>query len=817
MGVEEVLSHIPAAVVVVEAGSRRIVYANPRAPQMTAQLGRPIPPDLTEDWEIFHQDGRSYDVDEWPLVRSLTTGEEVVDEEYFNVLADGSRLFVRASSAPMFDDAGAVVGGVLVMTDVTEQKAEAERLTYLAGLLNNTEDAIVALDAEWFITAWNPGAERMYGWTADEVLGRHTLEVARLEMSYEERAEVRSAVAEHGRWRGEVVAYRKDGTQVWVELITVALRDESGGITGFLGIHRDVSERKRAEQDVREAHRRAETILESISDEFLALDRDWRYTYANQRTLSAARNAGITAANLLGANIWERYPELVGTPFYDAAHRAVRERTAVELDVRSPVSGRWLEARLYPSESGLSVYFRDVSERKRADEELRESRRRSETILESITDAFVAVDHDWRYTYLNDRALRSTQEWLGRPISREELLGRSLWDVFPETVGAEPYVKYHEAVRDGRSVQFETYFAAKDQWFETHAYPSESGLSVYFRDVSERKRMEHERQRRAREQVLVADLGLRALASDDLQALMAEAVELVGRTLDVALAMVAEMPPGSDEAIFRAGVGWREGVVGRAIERGHDSQGGYALLRGEPVVAEDQANDPRFKRSALADEHGVVSALTVTIASPAEPFGVLEALSTRRRAFSESDVSFVQSVANVLAGAVERRRANERLAEVREVERRRIARELHDQALQDLTHALALAGRMRGADGSPSGSDELTAALKRVGEQLRGAVYDLRLGDERETPFHELLESLVGVHRAIAVDSEIELDVGTGVPRDALGAVGAETLQVVGEALTNARRHAGGRSVRVAIWGAAGKLLRRGLRRRARV
>ena len=270
--------------------------------------------------------------------------------------------------------------------------------------------------------------------------------------------------------------------------------------------------------------------------------------------------------------------------------------------------------------------------------------------------------------------------------------------------------------------------------------------------------------------------------------------------------MVAEMPPGSDEAIFRAGVGWREGVVGRAIERGHDSQGGYTLLRGEPVIAEDQANDPRFKRSALADEHGVVSALTVTIASPAEPFGVLEALSTRRRAFSESDVSFVQSVANVLAGAVERRRANERLAEVREVERRRIARELHDQALQDLTYALALADRMRGADGSPSGSDELTAALKRVGEQLRGAVYDLRLGDERETPFHELLESLVGVHRAIAVDSEIELDVGTGVPRDALGAVGAETLQVVGEALTNARRHAGARSVRVAMWGAAGKL-----------
>src|SRR3979409_432398 len=156
MGVEEVLGHIPAAVVVVEAGSRRIVYANPRARQMTAQLGRSIPPGLTEDWEIFQHAGRPSVVDEWPLVRSLTTGEEVVDEEYFNLRADGSRLFVRARSAPIFGDAGAIVGGVLVMTDLTEQKAEAERLTYLAGLLDTTEDAIVALDAEGFETGGNP-------------------------------------------------------------------------------------------------------------------------------------------------------------------------------------------------------------------------------------------------------------------------------------------------------------------------------------------------------------------------------------------------------------------------------------------------------------------------------------------------------------------------------------------------------------------------------------------------------------------------------------------------------------------------------------
>src|SRR4051812_5003104 len=686
MGVEEVLGHIPAAVVVVEAGSRRIVYANPSARQMTAQLGRFIPPGLTEDWEIFHHDGRPYDVDEWPLVRSLTTGEEVVDEEYFNLRADGSRLFVRASSAPIFGDAGAIVGGVLVMTDLTEQKAEAERLTYLAGLLGNTEDAIVALDAEWFITVWNPGAERMYGWTADEVLGRHTLEVARLATSYEERAEVRRAVVEHGRWRGEVVAYRKDGTPVCVELITVALRGERGGIAGYLEIHREVTERKRAEEDLREARRSSEAILESISEAFFGVDREWRYTFVNERGLAEAGGIpgrSLGPSDLLGRTVWEVFPELVGTTFDREAHRALRQQAVVEFETRSPVTGRWMDVRLYPSEAGLSIYLHDITERKRAEEELR---------------------------------------------------------------------------------------------------------------------------RRAEQQALVAELGGRALASDDLQWVLEEAVGLLVRTLGVELACVAELPAARDGVILRAGVGWREGYIGRRSERGRDSQVGYTLLRAEPVIAMDQANDPRFKRSALAGEHGVVSALTVMIASPDEPFGVLEALSTRRRSFSPSEVSFMQAVANVLASAVERSRAHERLLGVREAERRRIARDLHDEALQNLTHAQALAARTRSASRVGAPPDELSAALKSVGEQLRAAIYDLRLGGEQHTPFPQLLESLVAVHRAIAVDPEIELELRGGVPAGPLGATGTETLRILGEALTNARRHARARRVRVSVWSSDGKL-----------
>ncbi|WP_084286189.1 PAS domain S-box protein [Solirubrobacter soli] len=677
MGVEEVLGHIPAAVVVVEAGSRGIVYANPRAQRMTAQLGRSIPPDLTEDWEIFHHDGRPYDIDEWPLVRSLTTGEEVVDEEYFNLRADGSRLFVRASSGPIFGDSGAIVGGVLVMTDMTEQKAEAERLTYLAGLLDNTEDAIVAMDERYLLTVWNKGAERLYGWRADEVVGRPVSDVARTNLSEAQRTELRRELAANGRWRGEVTVARKDGTTVDVELISVALRGQQPDITGYLAIHRDISERKGAEEALRAARGRSEAILESISDEFFAVDREWRYTYINERALAhAGRIPGrdLEAADFLTRTVWELFPDLVGSTFDHEAHRALREQAVVELEMRYPVTGRWTDVRVYPSEAGLSVYVHDITERKRAEEELR---------------------------------------------------------------------------------------------------------------------------RRAEQQAHVAELGRRALASDDLQWVLEEAVGLLVRTLGVELACVAELPADRDEVILRAGAGWREGYVGRRFERGRDSQVGYTLLRGEPVIAEDQANDPRFKRSALAGEHGVVSALTVMIESPDEPFGVLEALSTQARSFSPSEVDFVQAVANVLASAVERSRAHKRLLEVLEAERRRIARDLHDEALQNLTHALALAVPAGSAGGPP---DELSATLKSVGEQLRAAIYDLRLGGEQRRPFPQLLESLVAAHRAIAVDPEIELDVRGAMPAGPLGAIGTETLRILGEALSNARRHAHARHVRVSVW-----------------
>jgi DNA-binding NarL/FixJ family response regulator/signal transduction histidine kinase len=168
-----------------------------------------------------------------------------------------------------------------------------------------------------------------------------------------------------------------------------------------------------------------------------------------------------------------------------------------------------------------------------------------------------------------------------------------------------------------------------------------------------------------------------------------------------------------------------------------------------------------------------------------------------------------RAVANVLAKAIERKETEERLEEVREAERSRIARDLHDQALQYLAHAKSLAHLARTNLGDPELAgwlSQLSASLGRVEQQVRAIIYDLRLEEEQDRTFSELLVSLIELHRTMAPNCDIRLDMGDGILSGPLGATGTELLRIVGEALTNARRHSGARNVRVAVGASEEKL-----------
>ncbi len=157
--------------------------------------------------------------------------------------------------------------------------------------------------------------------------------------------------------------------------------------------------------------------------------------------------------------------------------------------LRSVMERTWLTVEVLRQQQALT----------REAEELRAAHQRTVGILESITDAFFALDAQWRFTYVNAEAERVLFR------AREELLNQNIWEAFPEAVGSTFDRQYRRALAEGSPVSFEEFFPPLSTWFEVRAYPSLDGLSVYFHDIGERKALEAERTQIAEREHRIAE------------------------------------------------------------------------------------------------------------------------------------------------------------------------------------------------------------------------------------------------------------------------------------------------------------------------
>src|SRR5438445_463719 len=179
---------------------------------------------------------------------------------------------------------------------------------------------------------------------------------------------------------------------------------------------------------------------------------------------------------------------------------------------------------------------------------------------------------------------------------------------------------------------------------------------------AELSRTEAQLRATARQQEAVAHIGQRALAGAPPDELIAGAVAIVARVLEVPFASVLELRPESRTLLLRAGVGWRDGAVGRTVlPTDADSHAGFVLRSTGPVVVEDLATDTRFGSAPLLSAQGVVSSLSVLVHGKARPYGILGVHTAEPREFTIHDTHFLQAVANVLATAIDRARAEEAL------------------------------------------------------------------------------------------------------------------------------------------------------------
>jgi PAS domain S-box-containing protein len=172
----------------------------------------------------------------------------------------------------------------------------------------------------------------------------------------------------------------RDGREIPIEDSAAPIRDSAGNVLGAVLVFHDVTERRRA-------HRELQNVLNSISDGLAVLDRNWRYTYFNEQ---GARILGLRREDLIGGCIWELFPNALGTKFHEGYHRAVETGQPVTFEEYYPEPlNKWLECHCYPSETGLSVYFQDVTARRRAEEALRESESRLRTLSDNLPEGAI--------------------------------------------------------------------------------------------------------------------------------------------------------------------------------------------------------------------------------------------------------------------------------------------------------------------------------------------------------------------------------------------------------------------------------------------
>ena len=358
-----------------------------------------------------------------------------------------------------------------------------DRTTKLGQIAENIEEIIWMSppDKSW-ITYVNRAHEDIWGSPREE-LYRDPLSFLD-SIHPDDRARVRDAIDQqkHGTYDEEYRVVQPDGSVRWVHDRAFPIRDATGSVYRVVGIAKDVTEQKRIAKELRQERDRMEGVLDASPIGILFIGENGQIPLANASATDIfGRSPDDIAAYLReGVSIVDESGEPIAPE--QLPHQVVLESGECQIDqvlgIRTPTGERvWISTNASPhsSDEGVVLAIEDITDQRELESELDE-------VLGRISDAFYALDESWRFTHANDRA----EELLEFP--GDGLVGEHIWTAFEWTANSRIRQEFERSMQRQEAVTFEEYYPSPiDRWFEFNAYPSNSGLSVYFRDITERK------------------------------------------------------------------------------------------------------------------------------------------------------------------------------------------------------------------------------------------------------------------------------------------------------------------------------------------
>jgi PAS domain S-box-containing protein len=387
--VDGLLEYLPIAITIADAPDGRVRSVNRAAVEMggagqSPAIGAPAE-EHPAAFRLSHPDGRAVEASELPLARAIQKGELVRDEEWRYTRPDGIAKAILCSAGPIRDSQGQIAAGVLTWYDITCRKCEQQELpgTFqrLMTLIGNSPLAVIEWDPDHRIIGWRGHAEKLFGWNAQEVIGKRLDEIGFIHPDDQGAARAAIDALEHvtsNVWRNR--NYHKNGSVIYCEWYNSALLDASGRLVWGLSLALDVTARHRMEEALRTSEEKFRSIFESAPVGIFQSTVEGRFLSVNSRLASMYRFA--SPEELIGS-VTDIAEELFVYPDkrQEIVRRALEAGDFVqdEVEYRRRDGSRFqtnLYIRAIRGGSGgtlLEGFVEDITEKKRAAAALREA------------------------------------------------------------------------------------------------------------------------------------------------------------------------------------------------------------------------------------------------------------------------------------------------------------------------------------------------------------------------------------------------------------------------------------------------------------